>query len=107
MKNLIETSLRYAGRAAAAVAAFLVLCYPFSGSGGAPMPPFGEYLVGVVLSVVILAVVAAIFAVFPLTGAYVATQKGRPTSEGAILGLILGPFGVLIELLLPTLVEKP
>jgi hypothetical protein len=35
-------------------------------------------------------------------GAYVATMKRRTPSEGIILGLLFGPFGVLVALLLPT-----
>lgn len=36
----------------------------------------------------------------PLT-AWVAVQKRRPAAEGAILGLLLGVLGLLVELLLP------
>lgn len=39
-------------------------------------------------------------------GRFVATQKGRPSTEGFMLGLLFGPFGVLIEGLLPTLVRE-
>ena len=35
-------------------------------------------------------------------GAFIATVKRRPLPEGFILGLIFGPFGCLIEALLPT-----
>ena len=34
-------------------------------------------------------------------GAWVATQKGRGPAEGLILGLLFGPYGTLIEALLP------
>jgi hypothetical protein len=34
-------------------------------------------------------------------GAWVAFQKGRGASEGFTLGVLFGPFGVLIEALLP------
>jgi hypothetical protein len=34
-------------------------------------------------------------------GAWVATQKERDPAEGAILGFVFGPLGVLIEALLP------
>ena len=34
-------------------------------------------------------------------GGYVASQKGRSVTEGVLLGL-LGPFGAIVEALLPT-----
>lgn len=40
-------------------------------------------------------------------GAWVATQKRRSAGEGALLGFGLGPFGVLIEALLPTGDARP
>ena len=36
-------------------------------------------------------------------GAYVARAKGRPPVEGALLSFVLGPIGVLVEVLLPTI----
>jgi hypothetical protein len=36
-------------------------------------------------------------------GCYVSAQKHRPVGEGALLGLVLGPLGVLLAALLPTL----
>lgn len=38
--------------------------------------------------------------------AWVAGEKGRPGREGAMLGFWLGPLGLLVEALLPT-IEKP
>lgn len=38
-----------------------------------------------------------------LTGGYVSRVKNRPGFEGIALGLILGPLGVLIAALLPTI----
>ena len=35
-------------------------------------------------------------------GAYVAAQKRRAAAEGFLLGLILGPLGVVVAALLPT-----
>jgi len=40
--------------------------------------------------------------VFAMLGRWVADQKHRDPNEGALLGFLLGPFGVLVELLLPT-----
>jgi hypothetical protein len=34
-------------------------------------------------------------------GAWVATEKGRSANEGALLGIFLSFFGVLVEALLP------
>jgi hypothetical protein len=48
----------------------------------------------------IIVVIAIVFALF---GSWVAGQKNRDQGEGATLGCIFGPFGVLIEALLPTL----
>lgn len=49
--------------------------------------------------VVAAAVVGTAFGVF---GGWVASQKGRDVGEGVALGFVLGPFGVLIEALLPS-----
>ncbi|WP_422928232.1 hypothetical protein [Singulisphaera sp. PoT] len=47
-----------------------------------------------------LVVVSAV--VYAVLGAWVAVQNGRGKIEGSILGLLLGPFGVLVEALLPS-----
>ena len=36
-------------------------------------------------------------------GSYVSSQKGRSPAEGALLGLLLGPIGLVIAAVLPTL----
>jgi hypothetical protein len=41
-------------------------------------------------------------ALMAMLGAWVAVQKGREPVEGGTLGFLFGPFGVLIEALLPT-----
>jgi hypothetical protein len=46
-------------------------------------------------------------AVFSGLGGWVATQKRRDTGEGMVLGLLFGPFGVLVEALLPQGGEQP
>lgn len=40
--------------------------------------------------------------VFGLAGGYVSGQKRRPYGEGFLFGLLLGPIGLLIAALLPT-----
>jgi hypothetical protein len=48
-------------------------------------------LIGLIVALVIIGGV----------GAHVATAKGREAGEGFFLGVVLGPFGLLIEVLLP------
>jgi hypothetical protein len=50
----------------------------------------------------ILAGVVVVF-VFSVLGGWVAGEKNRSVGEGIFLGVLFGPFGVLIEALLPTL----
>jgi hypothetical protein len=50
--------------------------------------------------------VLAFCTVFGLFGSWVARQKQRRELEGLILGALFGPFGVLIEALLPTLYHE-
>lgn len=45
-------------------------------------------------------------AVFGCLGGWVASQKGRRPVEGLSLGFLFGPFGVLIESLLPSVARK-
>jgi hypothetical protein len=52
--------------------------------------------------VIILFVVAIGACVLAYVGAYLARAKGREPAEGAMLGLLLGPLGCLIVVLLPT-----
>jgi hypothetical protein len=51
-------------------------------------------------------VIIAFWAVFTGVGIYIASQKNRPTEEGLLFGLFLGPLGCIIEALLPTLEKK-
>jgi uncharacterized membrane protein YeaQ/YmgE (transglycosylase-associated protein family) len=51
-----------------------------------------------------LAVVIGIV-IFGLLGGWVAGEKHRHEGEGFLLGFFLGPYGVLIEALLPTLAQ--
>lgn len=44
--------------------------------------------------------------IFAMLGGYVAKEKNRDPAEGACLGLLFGPFGVLVEGLLPTLAKS-
>ncbi len=38
-----------------------------------------------------------------LTGVWIAGQKNRGTGEAVVLGILFGPFGCIMEALLPTL----
>jgi hypothetical protein len=54
----------------------------------------------------IIGVVAAWIAA-GLLGGWVATQKGRRAAEGLALGVLFGPFGVIVEALLPNVAPEP
>lgn len=54
----------------------------------------------IIVGSLIVAVICAIL------GRYVSSQKHRSPSEGALLGFALGPLGVIVAALLPT-VEPP
>src|SRR5271157_5188964 len=45
----------------------------------------------------------AIWFIFAILGAWIASQKGRSGGEGFALGCLFGPIGVLIAALLPVL----
>jgi hypothetical protein len=51
----------------------------------------------------IIAVIIVDAAIMCGLGAWVASVKGRDSGEGLLLGLLFGPFGVLIEALLPNI----
>jgi hypothetical protein len=53
--------------------------------------------------IVILMIGGAIFAGL---GAWIASQKNRDQGEGMLLGCQFGPFGALVEALLPTLLPS-
>lgn len=46
-------------------------------------------------------------AIFGILGAWIADQKWRSGSEGFMLGALFGPFGCLIEALLPNGWDRP
>jgi hypothetical protein len=48
-----------------------------------------------------------VISIFGLAGGYVAHQKHRPMTEGVILALFFGPFGLIVEACLPTLERMP
>ena len=55
------------------------------------------------MSVAAILLIGLIFiVVWASLGIWIAEQKGRGQGEGLILGALLGPFGVIIEALLPT-----
>jgi hypothetical protein len=49
-----------------------------------------------------MAVIISWLVVWPALGRWVALEKNRSFREGVILGLLFGPFGVIVEALLPT-----
>jgi hypothetical protein len=51
---------------------------------------------------------ALLFAlVCAILGSWVSKQKGRESEEGAALGCLFGPFGVLVGALMPNAVKQP
>jgi hypothetical protein len=50
----------------------------------------------------LIAILFIVGVVFGLFGGWTASQKNRDAGEGAVLGFLFGPFGVLVEALLPT-----
>ena len=56
---------------------------------------------------VIVAGVVLTWLGFASAGGYVAIAKNRPPLEGAVFGALLGPIGVLVEVMLPTLERIP
>ncbi len=53
----------------------------------------------------IVAIVVAV--IFGLIGRYVAKEKNRSDAEGFIGGFFLGPIGIIIVALMPTLEKDP
>jgi hypothetical protein len=53
-------------------------------------------------SLFLLGLVAGL-TLFAGLGAYIASQKGRSVMEGFAMGLVFGPLGVIVAVLLPTL----
>lgn len=51
----------------------------------------------------VIVVIVLVLVVCAVLGRWIARQKGRSKREGTILGLLFGPFGCLVEGLLPTL----
>ena len=50
----------------------------------------------------VIIIVVIYFVVFGLIGSYIAKSKGRNGDEGGCLGIMLGPIGLLIAVLMPT-----
>lgn len=46
--------------------------------------------------------VLVLWAILAALGRYIAEEKGRNPREGALLAILFGPFGILLEALLPT-----
>ena len=47
-----------------------------------------------------------VWLMFGFLGRWIASQKGRSKAEGTVLGCVFGPFGCLIEAVLPTIKAK-
>jgi hypothetical protein len=59
--------------------------------------------IGLLVVLVQLSICLAIWMASGALGVYIAKAKNRPTNEGWLFGLLLGPLGWLILCLLPTL----
>jgi len=57
--------------------------------------------------VVILFVALMVACAFGFLGGWVAGEKGRSRNEGALIGFLFGPLGVLILVLLPSKEARP
>lgn len=44
---------------------------------------------------------AVVMVVCAITGFYISAEKGRGSLEGLMLGLVFGPFGLLLAVLMP------
>lgn len=55
----------------------------------------------------VLVVLLMLWCAFGGLGWYIAGQKGRSGGEGAVLGFLFGPLGVLVEALLPSIEHRP
>lgn len=54
----------------------------------------------------VLVVVGCVCLVFGLFGSWISGQKGREPVEGLSLGVLFGPFGCLIEAILPSISQE-
>jgi hypothetical protein len=50
----------------------------------------------------VLIIALVFFAACGVAGGYVSGAKGRPGAEGALLGFLFGPLGLLVAVLMPT-----
>ena len=55
---------------------------------------------------VILFIGLGVWVAFAVLAGWIATQKNRAIEEGVILGLLFGPFGTLVEALLPSMTKE-
>ena len=60
-----------------------------------------EWIAGIMSATTIVIAVMSI-AIMLIGGAWIAPQKGRSKWEGAILAFFFGPFGLVVEALLPS-----
>ena len=55
-----------------------------------------------------LCLFAFLWGIFGILGSWIASQKGRSSGEGFVLGFLFGPIGALIEAVLPTItIQQP
>ncbi len=55
-----------------------------------------------IISATTIAIAVASMLSFVIGGAWIASQRGRSKREGALLGFFFGPFGMIVEALLPS-----
>lgn len=53
----------------------------------------------------VVAIAGVAWVLFGFAGAYIAAAKGRPSAEGAVFGFMLGPIGLLVAVLMPSVVR--
>ena len=58
------------------------------------------------LTITFLMIIGVVFFALAFLGSWIAEQKNRPRGEGFALALCLGPLGLIIESLLPTLTKE-
>lgn len=55
----------------------------------------------IIMIMILLFIMIGTIFVSAISGRWIALEKGRSGTEGLVLGLLLGPLGVVIEAVLP------